>query len=164
MLKVKIAYDQDTENPNADEDYIKVYSFCTRHVNFMHPDEVPTDAMVIPLSYYEHGLCLWKLKDDANGYPFDCPWDSVPCAGVMVLPEEFKDLSAEEVKTRARAWIEYYTQWCNGECYYFTVEDEDGVLDSCGGFVGTYGLKEEIESIIKGQGYEVSGEAAWIME
>ena len=48
----------------------KVHSFSHRHANFTHPGDFDGDeelarklkiGLAFPLSYYEHGQCLWSL-------------------------------------------------------------------------------------------------------
>src|SRR4051812_44156696 len=78
--------DEDTENPLDNDAMGKIHSFNTRHSNFKHPDEckhLMGDPMNVPLSYYEHGLCLWDI---AGGSRYEsCPdkqWDGRGFAGI----------------------------------------------------------------------------------
>ena len=186
-LTVRIEYDSDLENP-CQEDGWKVYSFSTRHASFKHPEKLgfkdgrpglglrrklETGTAFI-LSYFEHGSCAWGLKrnTDASGYPWSCPWDSVRVAGLLVWEGKLKDLGAKTLEARtkdAACFVESYTSWCNGEGYYFSIEDEDGEhIDSCGGFLGSasveYMVKDHILPAIKGREYVVTGDAGGVFE
>jgi hypothetical protein len=86
-----------------------------------HPDAVP-------LSYYEHGLCLWTLAGELPAH-LRCPFDSVGIAGFW-LPDAETLASAKNyggftrrmfMRKRARHACEAHTQWCNGEVYGYEI-------------------------------------------
>jgi hypothetical protein len=158
----------------------KVHSFNRRHANFMHPDNFEYDneefeaklkaGLAFPLSYYEHGQCLWSLGGELPAMA-QCPWDSVGLAGFVVWDEKDDDIGAETVEDRrkyAAAFIARYTEWCNGNVFGYTVEafskchacgkdeeltEEEANLDlpSCSGYYGSdvegmvIDLKDQIE-------------------
>jgi len=82
---VTIEHDEDCPNPLEDCDGMgHILSLNRRHRNFKPEDierllaERPDD--VVPLSYYEHGLCLWDVQGGARIR--NCPdmrWDSACC-------------------------------------------------------------------------------------
>ena len=91
----------------------------------------------MPLSYYEHGNCLWAVAGELP--PGRCPWDSVALAGVW-LPDAETLTSARHyggrtrhhfMRKRARQACEAYTQWCNGEIYGFEIARVSACLE-CG--------------------------------
>ena len=55
-----------------------------------------------------------------------------------------------------------YTAWCNGECYWFSIkDDQDTAIDCCGGFIGTAQLFDVIAEVLKpGDEIIYTGEAA----
>ena len=92
----------------------------------------------MPLSYFEHGLCLWSVAGELPA-GCRCPWDSVAFAGVW-LPDAETLSSARNyggrtrrhfMRKRARQACEAYTQWCNGEVYGYEVE-QLSACDHCG--------------------------------
>lgn len=161
---ISVEYDQCAENPLEGCDAMgNIYSFSTRHGNFLHPDEVLQQFDVfVTLGYYEHGLCQWAV----SGEQHSCPWDSVNVAGIWVpdkyLLEELETVPEAEKQGKLEEWArqacKVYTDWCNGQCYYYNVEEFDLVRDeykdaitshdyylnnqvptgqdSCGGFYG----------------------------
>lgn len=153
----------------------KVYSFNRRHANFKHPDEIEEDesiraklanGLAFPLSYFEHGQCLWAIQHELPPMA-NCRFDSVGYAGVVVWEEDEDDIGAKTVEDRradARAFIERFTEWCNGEIYGYTVraykacgscgqdEEIDEIdLPSCGGYYASdidgmvYDMRETVE-------------------
>ena len=158
--RIRIYPEHCSPNPLKDWDEMgTILSLNRRHSNF-DPDRV-ADAIennpdAVPLSYYEHSLCLWSVAGELPASA-RCPWDSVDFAGVW-LPDAETLASARNyggwtrrqfMRIRARQACEVYTQWCNGEVYGFEIErvlacpccgeDKDEPVDSCLGF---YGLDE----------------------
>ena len=160
-LNIKFWHDDCAEDP-CNNDGWKVYSFSTRHYNFKDPDDFRDDeafarkrheGLAFPLSYYEHGQCLWSLVSELPAAA-QCPFDSVVHAGFIVWEQNDDDIGAKTFLDRqadARAFIERYTEWCNGHVFGYTVEafrscecckqdvelDEAGAdmdLPSCGGY------------------------------
>lgn len=156
---IVIAYrepDQDCGNPCKDCDGVgQVRSLSSRHIDNIDVDEaielLKADPMVVALSYFEHGNCLW---DVAGGECFAaCPdkqWDGVSFAGVWIPDECCRD----EIKSRyeqrhgcgpvpqaeanaaqhqaqgiqaiarvlAAECCTQYTAWSNGDCWGYIVE------------------------------------------
>jgi hypothetical protein len=121
------------DNPCDDFDgFGRVVSFCSKHVNYEHPDKIAADPDMVPLSYFEHGNCKWGVQGTMTGMPDFC-WDGVEVAGVWypddVLREEaesrgIKPATAERAELMAQFAAEAcqtYTQWCNGEIYNIRV-------------------------------------------
>lgn len=158
QLVIRIEHDQDVDNPSEDGDgQWQLYSFNTRHVRFKHPDNFTSIGfrrklqvgLAFKLAYYEHGLCRWSFSGEGP----QCPWDSVQFAGVLVweeAPENMGPKTYDERKKDAAAFLEVYTDWCNGQTYYYVLEDEDGsTVDSCGGFIGLDHLFDGIADAIE---------------
>lgn len=168
-----IGYDHDLERPDSGYDGWKPISFNRRHNNFVHPDRYRlhqpgniglrrklTVGLAFWLSYYEHGLCRWSLRGEGP----QCRWDSVDIAGLLNWTGKPSDIGAKTYEDRAhdaRNFLEAYTDWCNGNCYWFSLEDDQKILDSCSGFIGTEQLTEAInEALEDSDRVMVKGEAA----
>jgi hypothetical protein len=120
----------------------------------------------VPLSYFEHGLCLWSVAGELPAAA-RCPWDSVSFAGVW-LPDAYTLESAKPyggrtrqlfMRKRARQACEAYTQWCNGDVYGYEVErvatcpacgsEEAASVDSCWGFLGLDSCLSEAQDAVQ---------------
>mgnify|MGYP000004506244 CR=1 FL=1 len=150
-MRLELWLDHDAESPCDWECSWKIYSFSSRHVNNASPDQFLTEngkwrfeyarkadvGLVFPLSYYEHGLCEWSV----SGEGMQCRWDSVRFAGVAVWNGKPGDIGAKTWESRRddlRKFLRIYSDWCNGNCYGFSVIDDEGeIVDSCGGFIGS---------------------------
>lgn len=157
-MRLEIWNDCDVENPCENAGSWKIYSFCRNHINSVNPDKFLTDngnwrfeyarkvnlGLVFPLSYFEHGNCVWSIKGSGP----QCQWDNTEFAGVAVWEEPASNMGAKDYQTRAKdlsRFLEEYTKWCNGECYGWTVLDDNGqIIDSCGGYIGQDYILEEI--------------------
>lgn len=181
FMNVNLWNDVDAQNP-SDEDGWKLYSFSSRHTSFRNPDtffQLTRDHKMIPklwlraklkagtaflLSYYEHGQSLWTLKGEAPS----CQFDTVGTAGVLVWEEPIKNLGPKTFEARqkdARAFCETYTNWCNGNVYGYTIEDEDGESDSSSsGWYDPAEMAMEIRAELHGELATVGGEAAWLAD
>lgn len=149
---IEINYDSDMGCPCEENDgEWQIYSFCKDHVRFKDPSELFDDETGKPkddiaeklktglaffLSYYEHGNCLWSLA----GTGPKCEWDSVQFAGIAIWEEPEENIGAktyEERKKDCENALEQYTDWCNGECYYYRITDAKGkLIDCCTGYIG----------------------------
>jgi hypothetical protein len=132
-IKLVIKFWHDDHSTDPCEDDWQVYSFNRRHHNYRQPDEFEDDeelqtklkvGLAFPLSYYEHGQCLWSLGG-ALPPGARCPWDSVGYAGLIVWEQDEGNIGAKTVEDRredATRFINRYTMWCNGEIYGYTIE------------------------------------------
>ena len=121
-----------------------------------HDGEV---ALTLPIYAYDHGNIhiytetnvLEHLKNAARG--LHCQWDSGVLGCIYVLKSEVRaEYKCERIskKTLAKVQacliseIEVYSQYCEGDVYWYKVEDADGnEVDSCGGMFGyDYCMKE----------------------
>ncbi len=189
--KVSINYDEATESP-CEWGGFTVHSFSPRHVNHIRPEKIgimlnadgdpwvsskdeygkPNEykrlfdrGLMFALDLYQHGNCSWSLHGEGT----QCRWDTSRCAGVIILDEsEWKGKHWKTKEKAARAFLETYTKWCNGEVYYYTVEDEDGeTVDSCGGFYGGEDLFDALSSCANfgdNPEFEFEGDCAWLAD
>jgi len=167
--RIRIYPDTDAQNPL--EDWCEmgtILSLNRHHANF-DPDGVEraieTNPDAVPLSYYEHGRCLWSVAGELPAGA-RCPWDSVPFAGVW-LPDADTLASAKNyggwtrrqfMRIRARQVCEAYTQWVNGDVFGYEVErvttcvhcgeESAESIDSCWGFFGLEHCQNEARSIL----------------
>ena len=186
MLSIEINYDVDTPNPCKYSGW-KLYSFSHRHNNFEHPSKffsyVNALGNVVPknigidrklkcntafvLSCFQHGpgCTHWSLKNEGH----QCPWDTAQIAGMLMWEDDPKNLSKvkETRKKIARSFLELYSDWCNGECYYYIIENDGETIDSREGFIGSEHilahLKDEHPEVFK-EKIAVSGEAGYILD
>lgn len=70
--------------------------------------------------------------------------------GFIIFEREYiKNTTYEERKQYATEDLQTYTEWANGEVYGVTVETSAGeVVDTCGGFIGDYAVKQYIADTI----------------
>jgi hypothetical protein len=155
----RIAIIPDGETPNPLEDWSEmgtVLSLNRRHINFDPEgvaDAIGNNPDAVPLSYFEHGRCLWCVSGELPALA-RCPWDSAGLAGVW-LPDVATLASARHyggstrqhfMRKRARLACDAYTRWCNGEVYGYEIEritacdcchtENAERVESCWGFYG----------------------------
>lgn len=153
---LKVGYDQDVECPMTSCDGMwTLKSFNRNSIHSVNPESIfPNGKMPLWLrnkfkvglafflDYYEHGLGAYSL----SGEGMQCQWDTAGCAGVLIWEHPPSDMGAKTVEERkkdARAFLDEYNDWMNGNCYYFSVETIDGEeIDSCGGLIGTDHLED----------------------
>jgi hypothetical protein len=178
MLTVTIGHDQDVENPMECSNW-KLHSFGRRHSNFKDPEELGlsyrqdfTGRPIITCPglrrklncgtaffcwYYEHGQRAWGVTGSYTA-GLEFRWDGRRYAGLLIYEGNPKNLEREYYARQnlAKYILREYTEWCNGNCYYYSITDEnDEWIDSCGGFIGTEHLCEYIGSAVAGQKWEL---------
>lgn len=184
-LLVSIRHDPDTENP-LDHDSWVLHSFGRKHVNYKDPETIglsySTDDWGQPLVdsvglkrklkcstafwcyYYEHGLCRWGLTGD-HGPGVEFQWDGRRYAGLLIWEGKPNDLAKTPDKRRefAAAILDVYSEWCNGNTFYYCITNEHGEdIESCGGFIGSEYMAQEIASAVRGSEWELEEGDEWI--
>jgi len=167
--RLAIYADPDTPNPLDDwSEMGTILSLNRRHVNFdpaVVEDAIENNPDAVPLSYYEHTLCLWTVAGELPPGA-RCRFDSVQFAGVW-LPDAETLASAKNyggstrrhfMRKRAREACDSYTRWCNGEVYGYEIErvttcahcgeERKESLDSCWGFFGLDYCRSEAEAAL----------------
>lgn len=164
--------DEDCPNPCEDMDGMgHIRSLSTKHINNISVEEAESllqdDPDVVPLSYFEHGLCLWDVQhgERISRCP-DMRWDGMQFAGVWVpdacCRDEINYVGKNKAKRRLRAvelaeqCCKEYTAWANGDCWgvYVDVFDKEGKRiadDSCWGHIGWDWAGEAMEEAMKEQ-------------
>jgi hypothetical protein len=166
-FRISIYPDGDTPNPLDDwSEMGTILSLNRRHANFDPAgveEAIETNPDAVPLSYFEHGRCLWSVAGELPAAA-RCPWDSVSFAGVWLPDAETLESATNYggrtrqlfMRKRARQACEAYTQWCNGDVYGYEVErvtgcpscgsEQSQAVDSCWGFYGLDYCRGEAES------------------
>lgn len=148
-----LCLDQGCENPCESCDGVgTIRSLSHRHINRIDHDEaielLENDPDVVPLSYFEHGLCLWDTKGSLDGMP-NFQWDGTSFAGVWIPDDCVRESYTGQYGLTRRQWMiaqaksacKEYTAWANGECFGHIVVtcDAEGSMiehDSCWGYIG----------------------------
>jgi hypothetical protein len=107
---------------------------------------------------YEHGLVRYALL----GRGYQCQWDTAPGVAVLTLITDNicgPDATDEQYDEAAKAILDEYTSWCNGDVYGFarapltvTVDEDDevtvelGEVDSVWGNIGSEWAEQAIAS------------------
>ena len=174
-FRIAIYPDGDTPNPLDDwSEMGTILSLNRRHVHF-DPDGVEAATRdnpdAVPLSYFEHGLCLWSVAGELPAGA-RCPFDSVPFAGVW-LPDADTLASARPyggwtrrqfMRKRARQACEAYAQWCNGDVYGYEIHrltacgachgERPEPVESCWGFYGLENCLAEARAMVAARSTE----------
>jgi hypothetical protein len=98
-------------------------------------NEVGQGGVLLPVFKFEHSVVKYSTRS------FNDPWDSGQVGFIYSLTNE--DGTAEVLRFE----VETYSQWANGEVYYFNLErkvlhecgcddDDWDLIESCGGFIG----------------------------
>ena len=76
--------------------------------------------------------------------PFSCGWDSGQVGYIYMTKERAKEEGLKDPFKTLEHEVKEYDHYIVGNCYGYTIEDEDGdFLDSCGGFLGYEDFAEE---------------------
>lgn len=125
-------------------------------------------SIVLPVRMYDHSGIGFAMGEEAERYPFNCPWDSMQVGFMFVTTEklikEYGDDSADSKDKAIRcmqAELEVYNQYHAGDVCGFILRDKpcehcDGegeVVDSCWGFWGTdpmtNGIAENLDESLR---------------
>lgn len=111
-------------------------------------DQIDKNSWSGFISYCETLASLYRFA----GIPADtfqrngcCQGDSV--YGLIVMTPEWVEsmgvpyanrgkFNSDKCREDMRGQADDYGAWCFGDCYGFTVSDDNGLSDSCGGFIG----------------------------
>ncbi len=105
------------------------------------------------LGFFAHGpgCQVWHIDSERPfGTEGDYRWDGTSGAGILIWEAKASDLGPANYPDRAqsaRTFLDTYTAWCQGQVYWFSVdrvencgdcgkENEEELLDSCGGYFG----------------------------
>jgi len=160
---IELIYDRDCANP-TDEGEWEVISFSDDNKTTHKPKDSLyfmglgwrqrfKYATAFRLNYTEHGLCEWSLYDTKNVQHYiNQAWVDERFDGVLRWVGDCKYLPKDKVKRykMAEAFIETYTNWCNGSCYAFQIRVEHGG-EQDDAWHGTYYGDDGMEDDIQGE-------------
>lgn len=183
-LTLEINHDGDTECPDSSYDGWRLVSFGRKHNNYENPEKyvkafdsrtrevTPANiglkrklnvGLAYWLSFYEHGLGAWSLIGEGT----QDQWDTAYLTGILLWTGKPGDIGAKTLEDRAedaRGFLESFTDWMNGNIYWFRLVNENGEeIESIGGLVGDEVLSEVVgEELKAGDNLVIEGDAAWI--
>ena len=145
---LKIEQDSDATSPRDNDNLGTLACWHRRYtLGDLQPQEapmdyeeaLPKDSLVLPVYMIDHSGIALSLKD------FGDPWDSGQVGIYHMSPSQLIEEYGEdtpEIRERAtsaiKAEIEEYSEYVNGNCWGFVIEDENGnTVDSCWGFIGS---------------------------
>lgn len=99
--------------------------------------DIPQGYEAVKVYAYIHGNIALSVNK------FNCPWDSGFMGYLLFKTGEFG-----ENNIGVEGFIRHWQAVLNGEIYFFTIEDENQMIESCGGFDDYDYMKKEIDSII----------------
>ena len=150
QLKVEIWQDGDMESPREWNNLTKMFCF---HRNYNIGDNHSYDfadfdgwdefreqleedydiATIKPVYMYDHsGITI-------STSPFSCGWDSGQVGWVFITKDDAeKELKGGVMEAEGVLEAEFatYRDYVEGNAFGFTISNDDGLLDSCGGFLG----------------------------
>lgn len=120
------------------------------------PGTVWTDRMFW-VERYEHGQVRYALTGESSAV--DRQWDVAHACAILTLSDDCEG-DREKLTEYARALLDNYTSWCNGDVYgivsetfaHGTTEDKDawalvdGTEDSVWGYIGSEYVERAIQS------------------
>ena len=184
-LQLRIEYDNDRPEDFIAEDGWKLYSFNRTHNSYKDPEKIGlsldrdedglpivedeelkeklTNGLAWWLSYYEHGQCLWFIRNTPAPPGVEFRWDGRSLVGILIWewkPEDIGGKTREERMTDAEGYLKTYTSVMNGEVYCWMLQDGAGdTIESCGGYIDVDDMFDCIRAALKGRPCVVSGEA-----
>lgn len=167
---INIGYDEGRNNPFEDCEGNGVFYHWRDHgkeelekycellgYNIETRQKIKSDNKdAVRIDKYEHSSISYSVSGEGMQCQFDTSHTWAVWFPDKCLLDNLKGFSGakrrQKVIEYARQACELMNQWCNGEVYYFKVEDKEGnFIDNCGGFWGDYetsGLLSEAKSII----------------
>lgn len=149
-LTINIWHDQDPMNPREWDNIGKMVCFHNRYKlgddhDFRDPEdfdaflvEEKDKLYILPLYLYDHGGITISTK------PFNCPWDSGQVGYIYITKKRAEEEGLSDPYKTLEHEVKEYDHYIVGNCYGYTIEDEEGdFLDSCGGFLGYEDFAEE---------------------
>lgn len=114
-----------------------------KHLTIEHvlDNDIPEGYEAIPVTAYIHSLIALTVSE--SGYPFNCRFDSGTFGFVLFKTGEFGDNNIG-----LEGFVKHWANIVNGDIYYFTISQDDEILESCGGFDDMDYMKKEIDSIL----------------
>jgi len=145
MFTLEIVPDVDPINPRENDRLGTIYYCSNRYIlgdKCVDREEIShvlagKHVIVLPVYAYIHGNVV------LNTSGFYCPWDSGQSGCIFVTKEDVrkyfnvKSIRADlrkKVIDILRAEVQEYSDYLSGNVYAFIIKNDDGIVDSCGGF------------------------------
>jgi len=142
-LKVSIWRDEDPIDPRDWDNIGEMVCFHNRYKlgdkhTFRDPEQFEAfmveegdNLIILPLYLYDHGGITMKTT------PFNCGWDSGQVGYIYMTKKRAEEEGLKDPYKTLEHEVKEYNHYLVGNCYGYTIEDEQGeMLDSCGGFLG----------------------------
>lgn len=175
-LTITINHEDDCPSPEEGDCNWKMISFINRHASHQDAEQYIKPniglrrklevGLAFYLDYHEHGNCVWCV----SGHHHRDQWDSSPGAGIMIFQGKPGDMGAKTLEDRrkdADAFCEMYTDWCNGNCNWYRIEDQMTCeeVEQGNSFIGTDDMCEEIAHCLQpGDKIMFDGDGDWLKD
>jgi len=168
--RLRVEFDEISAMYDSRRDWDNLGTFITWDRGYNSPDKNEFDSPEVFMEWWNevghNGVLLPVFKFEHSGVkystrPFNDPWDSGQVGFIYALGETlefngFYPTDKERATEVLRSEVDTYSQWANGEVYYFSLErkvlhecgcdncDYDGwdLIESCGDFIGGIHLDE----------------------
>jgi len=168
---IKVEHDPDTESPFEYDCFEFVNGFTNRDRYCKLRGELPLEDLDKTwwlLNCYRHGGEVWSLA----GEGYECRFDTSHYCGLLHLPSKDPSEVGGDATAAARSVLDVYNEWVSGNCWWYRIEYAEYVFqegtcpccetpdvtvredrlvefDSCGGFIGTEHVQQEIKDALK---------------
>ena len=152
-FKIEYWMDDYSDDPRNWDDlstmvcFTRNYDLGNKH-SFSSPEDLSeflTDneknIVYLPIYIYDHGNITIKSS------PFSCQWDSGKIGYIYAYKDKlleagFKDDDA--MINYLESEIKTYDDYIQGNCYGYSISNDDNeILDSCGGYLGAFSYVEK---------------------
>lgn len=169
ITRVRVVHDSHPSSPREDDNLGLFAGWHRRYkIGDVQPscepqewlkENAPKGSVVLSVYMYDHSGVSYSTS------PFGDPWDSGQVGVIVATPKRIRECFGvkritkkvrERVEASLKAEIEVYSQWANGDCWGYIVEEEDGTGkdtgDSCFGFYGDCleHMKENVDKSLHG--------------
>jgi len=142
-LNINIWLDTDPMNPREWDNIGTMVCFHGRYDlgdkhEFRDPEhfeefliEEKDNIFYLPLYMYDHGGITIKTS------PYGCEWDSGQVGYIYITKKRAEEEGLRDPFHNLEREVKEYDHYLVGNCYGYTIEDNEGeMLDSVGGFIG----------------------------
>jgi hypothetical protein len=113
-------------------------------------------AVILPVYAYDHSC--FDISTQIEPYWFHASWDAGQLGFIFISKEKARQEYGWNRISKARqaqlaeylkVEVRTYSQWVNGDVWYYSVTDQDGErVDSCGSFYGYDEVKKAAEHAV----------------
>lgn len=151
-FKIEYWMDDYSEDPRLWDDlsvmvcFTRNYTLGNKH-SFSSPDDLheflkdnDKNIVYLPIYIYDHGNITIKSS------PFSCTWDSGKIGYIYAYKDKLIESGFKDEKAMMdylESEIKVYDDYVQGNCYGYSIYDQDNeLLDSCGGYLGAFSYVE----------------------